>query len=136
MHQQQYLPVLLHGEPFWSYSYIKIIPILTAAGYRYILPFSWLNVPHISTFTFQNFGVLQNFTDFFSIRGILLDGILYSITRFPGNPNSADRIMDSDTLNYIELHADRQLIDHPRKCHKHTHSSGAKSILLFFSQLL
>src|SRR6202790_360173 len=32
-------PVLLmHGEPSWSYLYRKMIPIITAAGYRAIAP--------------------------------------------------------------------------------------------------
>ena len=30
--------VLLHGQATWSYSYRKMIPILTAAGYRVIVP--------------------------------------------------------------------------------------------------
>ena len=30
--------LLLHGEPTWSYLYRKMIPILTAAGYRCIVP--------------------------------------------------------------------------------------------------
>ncbi len=29
---------LLHGEPSWSYLYRKMIPIITAAGYRVIAP--------------------------------------------------------------------------------------------------
>ncbi len=30
--------LLLHGEPTWSYLYRKMIPVLTAAGYRAIVP--------------------------------------------------------------------------------------------------
>ena len=30
--------LLLHGEPTWSYLYRKMIPVLTAAGYRSIVP--------------------------------------------------------------------------------------------------
>ena len=30
--------LLLHGEPSWSYLYRKMIPIITAAGYRAIAP--------------------------------------------------------------------------------------------------
>ena len=30
--------LLLHGEPSWSYLYRKMIPVLTAAGYRTIVP--------------------------------------------------------------------------------------------------
>lgn len=30
--------LLLHGEPSWSYLYRKMIPVLTAAGYRVIAP--------------------------------------------------------------------------------------------------
>jgi haloalkane dehalogenase len=30
--------LLLHGEPSWSYLYRKMIPILTAAGYRAVVP--------------------------------------------------------------------------------------------------
>jgi haloalkane dehalogenase len=30
--------LLLHGEPTWSYLYRKMIPVLTAAGYRCIVP--------------------------------------------------------------------------------------------------
>ncbi|XP_023334685.1 uncharacterized protein LOC111706133 isoform X2 [Eurytemora carolleeae] len=30
--------VLLHGEPFWSHSWSKLIPYLTKAGYRVIAP--------------------------------------------------------------------------------------------------
>ena len=30
--------VLLHGEPSWSYTYRKLIPYLTAADYRVIVP--------------------------------------------------------------------------------------------------
>jgi haloalkane dehalogenase len=30
--------LLLHGEPSWSYLYRKMIPIITAAGYRVIVP--------------------------------------------------------------------------------------------------
>jgi len=30
--------LLLHGEPTWSYLYRKMIPLLTAAGYRAIAP--------------------------------------------------------------------------------------------------
>ena len=30
--------LLLHGEPSWSYLYRKMIPILTAAGYRAVAP--------------------------------------------------------------------------------------------------
>ncbi len=30
--------LLLHGEPTWSYLYRKMIPVLTAAGYRTIVP--------------------------------------------------------------------------------------------------
>ncbi|MEH6550667.1 MAG: haloalkane dehalogenase [Pseudomonadales bacterium] len=30
--------VLLHGNPTWSYSYRKVIPILAAAGYRVLAP--------------------------------------------------------------------------------------------------
>jgi len=32
------LVLLLHGEPSWSYLYRKMIPVLTAAGYRAIAP--------------------------------------------------------------------------------------------------
>ena len=30
--------LLLHGEPSWSYLYRKMIPVITAAGYRAIAP--------------------------------------------------------------------------------------------------
>ena len=30
--------MLIHGEPTWSYLYRKMIPVLTAAGYRCIVP--------------------------------------------------------------------------------------------------
>ncbi len=30
--------LLLHGEPSWAYLYRKMIPILTAAGYRAVAP--------------------------------------------------------------------------------------------------
>ena len=30
--------LLIHGEPTWSYLYRKMIPVLTAAGYRSIVP--------------------------------------------------------------------------------------------------
>lgn len=30
--------LLLHGEPTWSYLYRKMVPVLTAAGYRTIVP--------------------------------------------------------------------------------------------------
>lgn len=30
--------LLLHGEPTWSYLYRKMIPVLTAAGYRCVVP--------------------------------------------------------------------------------------------------
>jgi haloalkane dehalogenase len=33
------MPVLLlHGEPSWSYPYRKMIPVITAAGYRAVAP--------------------------------------------------------------------------------------------------
>jgi len=36
--EAQHVLVLLHGEPFWSQSWMKLIPLLTRRGYRLIIP--------------------------------------------------------------------------------------------------
>jgi len=66
--QARHVLVLLHGEPFWSQAWIKLIPLLTERGYRLIIP------------DFIGFGKSDKFVDYrvynTSIHKACLKGLL------------------------------------------------------------
>jgi len=59
--------VLLHGEPFWSYCWIKLIPYLTSAGYRVIAP------------DFIGFGKSDKYVDYRAYNISLHKSALYKV---------------------------------------------------------
>lgn len=101
-------PVLLmHGEPSWSYLYRKMIPIITAAGYRAIAPdlvgFGRSDKPaDRSDYTYQRHADwTQAWLDAMSLRRITLVcqdwGGLIGLRLVANNPDRFARVVAANT---------------------------------------
>lgn len=101
-------PVLLmHGEPSWSYLYRKMIPIITAAGYRAIAPdligFGRSDKPVAQAdYTYQrHVDWMQAWLDQIDLQGITLVcqdwGGLIGLRLVAADPNRFARVVTANT---------------------------------------
>ena len=100
--------LLLHGEPSWSYLYRKIIPILTAAGHRVIVPdlpgFGRSDKPALRTdYTYQrHVDWMQSLLDQLDLNRITLFcqdwGGLIGLRLVAENPDKFTRVAAGNTM--------------------------------------
>lgn len=100
--------LLLHGEPSWCYLYRKMIPILTAAGYRVIAPdlpgFGRSDKPAARTdYTYQrHVDWMQSLLDQLDLTNITLFcqdwGGLIGLRLVADNPDKFSRVAAGNTM--------------------------------------
>ncbi len=107
-HQDEEVVLMLHGEPSWSFLYRKMIPVVTAAGYRAIAPdligFGKSDkLPNTSDYSYQKYvDWMTGFLKGIDLKNITLFcqdwGGLIGLRLVAENPERFKRVVVSNTF--------------------------------------